>query len=61
MSLLDRIRGWFRPRSDPDHPLTEEERDEGRTVTTADESASLIDEFTGPAFDPDEDADHRTS
>jgi hypothetical protein len=54
MSLLERIRGWFGPRPDPDHPLSEEEREEDRIVTTADESASLIDEFTGPPFDPDE-------
>jgi hypothetical protein len=54
MSLSERIRGWFRPRPEPDHPLTEEERDEGRPETVADESANLIDEFTGPPFDPDE-------
>ena len=54
MSVVDRIRGWFRGRPDPDHPLSDEEREEDRIVTTSDESAGLIDEFTGPPFDPDE-------
>ena len=54
MSILDRIRRLFGSPPDPDHPLTDEER-EGVPQTTADESASLIDGFAGGAdFDPDE-------
>jgi hypothetical protein len=44
MNVLERIR-LFGPRGEPDHPLSEEER-EGVPETTADETASLIDEFT---------------
>jgi hypothetical protein len=52
--MFERIRRLFR--SDPglDHPLSEEER-EGVPQTTADESASLIDDFAGGTeFDPDD-------
>jgi hypothetical protein len=50
MSLLDRIRGWFRPEPDPDHPLGEEER-EGVPQATADEESSLIEGFLDPGAD----------
>jgi hypothetical protein len=50
MSLLDRLRRLFsgsEPEPEPDHPLSEAER-EGVPQTTRDESASLIDEFVDP-------------
>ena len=47
MSILDRIRGLFRSQPDPDHPLSEEER-QGVPQTTQDERAGLIDEFVDP-------------
>jgi hypothetical protein len=56
MTMFERIRRFFSSQPDPDHPLSEEER-EGVPQTTADESASLIDEFAGRSFDPDAD-DH---
>jgi hypothetical protein len=54
VSVLERIRRLFGSRPDPDHPLSEEER-EGVPETTADEASSLIDEFAGAPFDPDAD------
>jgi hypothetical protein len=50
--MFDRIRNFFRSEPAPDHPLTGEERREEAAPTTADESASLIDEFVGPV-DPE--------
>jgi len=47
MSFLDRIRRLFRSQPDPDHPLSEEER-EGVPQTTQEETAGLIDEFIDP-------------
>jgi hypothetical protein len=49
MSWLDRIRQVFSgsQADEPDHPLSEAER-EGVPQTTADEAASLIDEFVDP-------------
>ena len=47
MSFLERLRRLFGSQPDPDHPLSEEERD-GVPQTTADEAASLIDEFVDP-------------
>jgi hypothetical protein len=47
MSILDRIRRVFSGQPDPDHPLSEEER-EGVPQTTQDESASLIEDFVDP-------------
>jgi hypothetical protein len=49
MSILDTIRRFFSSPPDPDHPLSEEER-EGVPQTTQEEAAGLIDEF----IDPDE-------
>ena len=54
MSLLDRIRGLWRSSPGPDHPLTEEERDQRPPPTAADEAARGIDEFLGADSDPDE-------
>jgi hypothetical protein len=54
VTVFERIRRFFRSDPGPDHPLSEEER-EGVPQTTADESASLIDEFAGGTeFDPDD-------
>jgi hypothetical protein len=50
MSLLDRLRGWLRPDPDPDHPLSEEER-EGVPQTAPDEESSLIEGFVDPGVD----------
>jgi hypothetical protein len=52
--MFERIRRLFHSEPGPDHPLSEEER-EGVPQTTADESASLIDDFAGGTeFDPDD-------
>jgi hypothetical protein len=45
--MFDRIRSWFRSEPDPDHPLSEEER-EGVPQTTQDEASSLIDGLVDP-------------
>ena len=53
MTVFERIRRLFHSEPGPDHPLSEGER-EGVPQTTADESASLLDEFVGGnEFDPD--------
>jgi hypothetical protein len=52
VSLFERIRSVFGGKPDPDHPLSEEER-EGVPQTAADEVSSLIDETAGVPSDPD--------
>jgi hypothetical protein len=54
MRLLERIRRFWKPRPDDDHPLTEQERDEDRSATAYDERARVVDEFVSPDFDPDD-------
>lgn len=54
MSLLERIRRFWRPSPEPDHPLTEEEREQLAPQTSADEAARGVEEFLGADFDPDE-------
>jgi len=52
MSLLDRIRRLLRT-PEPDHPLTDEEREE-LPVTAFDARASLEQDYVGRDIDPDE-------
>ena len=55
MSLLERIRRFWKPRARDDHPLTEQERDEDRSSATAyDERARAAEEFVSRDFDPDD-------
>ena len=54
MSLLDRIRDFWRSPPDPDHPLSEEERRDVLPSTVPEEAASLEQGFIGLEFDPDE-------
>jgi hypothetical protein len=54
VNLLQRIRRFLESRSDDDHPLTEQEREEARPVTTFEERARVEQEFVGDDFDPDE-------
>jgi hypothetical protein len=54
VNVLERIRRLFGPRPEPDHPLSDEER-EGVPSTASDEASSLIDEFAGAPLDPDAD------
>lgn len=53
MSLLDRIRSLWRP-SEPDHPLSKEEREEHLPETSFDARASIEQDYVGRDFDPDE-------
>jgi hypothetical protein len=53
MSLLDRIRRLLKT-PEPDHPLTEEEREEHLPVTAFDGRASVEQSYVGRDFDPDE-------
>ncbi|MDP9337097.1 MAG: hypothetical protein M3Q30_27805 [Actinomycetota bacterium] len=54
MNLLERIRSFWKPRPAEDHPLTEQERDEGPPPTAFDARARTGEEFVGDDFDPDE-------
>jgi hypothetical protein len=47
VNLLERIRGFWKPRPAGDHPLTERERDEDRPRTAYDERARTAEEFIG--------------
>jgi hypothetical protein len=53
MSIWERIRQFWRPGRGPDHPLTEEERDEDRPASAYDERARTTEDFVGDDFDPD--------
>jgi hypothetical protein len=53
VGLLERIRRFWRPGRDPDHPLSEQER-EGVPPTAFDEVASLAERYVGETFDADE-------
>lgn len=53
MKLLDRIRRLWKT-TEPDHPLSEQERDEHRPETGFDARASLEQDYVGRDFDPDE-------
>ena len=53
MSLLDRIRRLLKT-PEPDHPLTEEEREEHLPVTAFDGRASIEQNYVRRDFDPDE-------
>jgi hypothetical protein len=53
ISLLDRIRRLLKT-PEPDHPLTEEERQEHLPVTAFDVRASLEQNYVGRDVDPDE-------
>jgi hypothetical protein len=52
VSIIERIRRFWGPSSEPDHPLTEDER-KGVPPTAVDEAASQAERFVGDAFDPD--------
>jgi hypothetical protein len=52
--VLDRTRRFWLPRSEDDHPLTEEERREDRPASTYDERAEEAERFVGGDFDPDD-------
>ena len=53
MTLLDRIRRFWKP-PEPDHPLSEEERQDHPPESGFDERASLEQDFVGRDIDPDE-------
>ena len=53
MSLLDRIRQLLKT-PEPDHPLTEEEREEHLPVTAFDVRSSLEQGYVARDVDPDE-------
>lgn len=54
MKLSERIRRFFGPAAAPEHPLTEEERDEERYPSTFDVRASALEHSVGDSFDEDE-------
>ncbi len=51
--MLERLRRLFQGR-DPDHPLTDEERNDQPAETVPDEAARLEENFVGRDLDPDE-------
>ena len=53
MNLLERIRRFWSSPAPPDHPLTEQERDEDRPASGYNERARVEEEFVGDDFDPD--------
>jgi hypothetical protein len=54
VNVLDRFRRFWRPGPDPDHPLSEEERESVPPQTAFDELASTLGGFVGTPFDPDD-------
>jgi hypothetical protein len=54
VKLFERIRRFWLPGPGPDHPLSEEERDEDRPARAYDERARAAEEFVGDDFDPDQ-------
>jgi hypothetical protein len=52
VSLLERIRRLWASQPDPDHPLTEEEREEKPPATGYDERAHLDQELVGDDVGP---------
>jgi hypothetical protein len=54
VSLLERIRRFWKAPAGDDHPLTEQERDEDRSATAYDERARVAEEFVSRDFDPDD-------
>ncbi len=53
MTLLERIRRFWAPARDDDHPLSEEERHEDRSDTAYDERARTLERLVGGNVDPD--------
>ena len=53
MSLLERIRRFWRSAPPLDHPLKAQERDEERPLSAADEKARVLTSLGGGDFDPD--------
>jgi hypothetical protein len=53
VTLLDRIRRFWAPAPEADHPLSAEERDEDRPETAYDERADTLERLAGGDFDPD--------
>ena len=53
MNVLERIRRFWKPLPDIDHPLSEQEREEFRPASAYDEVARAAADFVGADFDPD--------
>jgi len=53
VSLLARIRRFWRSTPPLDHPLSAHERDEERPSSAADERARVLASLAGGGFDPD--------
>jgi hypothetical protein len=53
VNLVERIRRFWSPAPDPDHPLSAHERDEDRPARAYDEVSRLAEEFAGDDLDPD--------
>jgi hypothetical protein len=58
VSLFDRIRRFWGSGSTPDHPISEEERDEEPPATAYDARARVVDDYVGDDFDPDDSQPH---
>ena len=54
MSLWERISSFWRREPEPDHPLTEAEREAQHPASAYDGLAAEIDDVVGGDFDPDE-------
>jgi hypothetical protein len=54
VTVLERIRRFWKPAPEYDHPLTAQERNEDRPASAYDEVAHAAQNFLGRDFDPDE-------
>jgi hypothetical protein len=54
ISLIDRVRRFWKRGPDQDHPLSAREREEDRPATALDARARVEQNFVGGDFDPDE-------
>ena len=54
LTLLERIRRFWKPAPEIDHPLNARERVEDRPASAYDELAQSAEDFVGDDFDPDD-------
>jgi hypothetical protein len=54
LSVLERIHRLWPSRPDPDHPLSDEERESVLSSSFGDQAGRVGESFVGVRFDPDE-------
>jgi hypothetical protein len=55
VSFLERIRRFWSSAPPPDHPLSEQERDERRWASADEEKTRVLEDLVGGEFDRDDD------